>query len=199
MAVNDSFHLSIERSGRPPAVLELVIGDITRMHVEAIVNAANSALAVGGGVDGAIHAAAGPSVAAELRSRYSGCPTGSAVLSGSGQLGTRGVRWIVHAVGPIWRGGRQGEEGLLRSAYKTALQLADEAGAHSVAFPAISCGVYGYPVPQAAAVALAAVREALQQAHTVERCVFVLFSRETFGLFRAALEQMVGIRRASPE
>ncbi len=195
--VNDSFHLTIERRDRAPATLELVAGDITRMHVDAIVNAANSALAGGGGVDGAIHSAAGPELMAELRSRYAGCPTGSAVITGAGRLGSHGVRWIVHAVGPVWRGGNYGEEALLRSAYKTALQLADEAGARSVAFPAISCGIYGYPIRQAAIAALGAIREAVGQAHTTERCVFVLFDRQTFGFFQSALEEIVGIKRAN--
>lgn len=195
--MNESFHLTIERSGRAPARVELVQGDITRIYVEAIVNAANAALAGGGGVDGAIHGAAGPELMTELRSRYASCPTGSAVITGSGRLAAGGIRWIVHAVGPVWRGGGRDEAALLRSAYKTALQLADEVGAHSVAFPAISCGIYGYPLEEGARVAIAAIGEAIGQAHTVEKCVFVLFDRTAFAAFRCALEESVGIRRAT--
>ena len=149
--------LTVPRSGRTPATIELERGDIALLPVDAIVNAANSALAGGGGVDGAIHRAAGPGLMAELRSRYRGCPAGSAVITASGRLAEHGVGWVVRAVGPIWQDGRSGEEGLLRSAYQTALHLADEAGARSIAFPAISCGVYGYPLDPAARVALRSV------------------------------------------
>ena len=152
-----------EREVAPGRVLALVQGDITRIATDAIVNAANSALAGGGGVDGAIHRAGGPAIMAELRARYGGvgCPTGSAVITGAGDLP---ARWVIHAVGPVWRGGGAGEADLLASAYLTALRLADEADARSVTLPAISCGVYGYPLDTAARVAISAVAGHLAEA-----------------------------------
>lgn len=182
--------LHLDRPGRTPASIEIRRGDITVVRVDAIVNAANEALAGGGGVDGAIHRAAGPELMAELRSRYRGCPTGSAVITGSGRLAQLGVGWVVHAVGPVWRGGGRGEEGLLRSAYLAALRLADEAGATTVSLPAISCGVYGYPLREGAAVALRAARDSLAQASHLERAMFVLFSGDTYAAFATALAEL---------
>lgn len=182
--------LELTKLAGTPAWIELEQGDITKICVDAIVNAANQALAGGGGVDGAIHHAAGPALKTELRERYRGCPTGSAVITGAGRLQEHGVKWIVHAVGPIWRGGGLGEAELLRSAYERSLHLADQAGARSVAFPAISAGIYGYPVSQAASIALAAVRDGLARAHTAERAVFVLFGPDTFEAFRRALRDL---------
>jgi O-acetyl-ADP-ribose deacetylase len=182
--------LEVPRYVGPPASIDLQRGDITLIAVDAIVNAANQELAGGGGVDGAIHRAAGPEMATELRARYRGCPTGSAVITGSGRLAEHGVRWVVHAVGPRWRGGTQDEEALLRSAYEKALHLADQAGARTVAFPAISAGVYGYPLDAAASVALRAVRDGLAQAHAIERAVFVLFSHDTLDAFERALRDL---------
>ncbi len=179
--------IEVGAAGGGSAAIELIAGDITTVRVDAIVNAANSALAGGGGVDGAIHRAAGPDVMAELRARYRGCPTGGAVVTASGRLADHGVRWIVHAVGPIWRGGEAGEAELLASAYRTSLRLADDAGARSVAFPAISAGIYGYPLDQTAAVALRSVRDALATARSVERAVFVLFDDRAFRTFERAL------------
>jgi len=163
----------------------LLAGDITQVSVDAVVNAANSALAGGGGVDGAIHAAAGPSVMAELRKRYHGCPRGSAVITAAGDLP---ARHIIHAVGPVWRGGALDEAALLRDAYTTSLELAADAGARSVAFPAISCGVYGYPLDQAAAVAVGAVRDWLgAHPHSgIEEVVFVLRGEAVMAAFEAA-------------
>ncbi len=189
-AVKDRRRLEAPRSNRSAAWIELQAGDITTIRADAIVNAANQELAGGGGVDGAIHGAAGPEMAAELRSRYRGCPTGSAIITGSGRMAEHGVKWIVHAVGPIWRGGSLGEEALLRSAYTTSLHLADHAGARTVAFPAISAGVYGYPLDRAAAVALKAVRDGLVDAHTVELVVFVLFGAQSLGAFEQALTDL---------
>jgi O-acetyl-ADP-ribose deacetylase (regulator of RNase III) len=186
----DDQTLIVRRPGRAPAQIELRQGDITRVSVDAIVNAANSALAGGGGVDGAIHRAAGPELMTELRRRYSSCPTGGAVITGSGRLAEHGVRWVIHAVGPIWRGGGHGERDLLVSAYRTALRLADEAGARTVAFPAISCGVYAYPLSQGSKVALEAVRDGLMDARTVDQCIFVLYGRETHDAFAAALADL---------
>jgi O-acetyl-ADP-ribose deacetylase len=189
--------LEVAGAGGTTRWIELARGDITMIAVDAIVNAANQALAGGGGVDGAIHRAAGAEMALELRSRYRGCPTGSAVITGPGRLGDHGVRWVVHAVGPIWRGGHDGEEGLLRSAYQTSFRLAEEAGARSIAFPAISAGVYGYPLAGAAAVALRTVRDSLARAESVERAVFVLFGGDTFAAFETALRELAP-RTSSP-
>ena len=190
MAVEARDRLEVARSLGTPGRIELQRGDITMIAVDAIVNAANQALAGGGGVDGAIHRAAGPEMAEELRSRYRGCPTGSAVITAPGRLADHGVRWVVHAVGPIWRGGHDGEEQLLRSAYETSFRLAEEAGARSVAFPAISAGVYGYPLAGAAAVALRTVRDCLARAQSIERGVFVLFGSDTFDAFGRALREL---------
>jgi O-acetyl-ADP-ribose deacetylase (regulator of RNase III) len=183
--------LLVSKPAGAPASIELRRGDITTISADAIVNTANQELAGGGGVDGAIHLAAGPELAAELRSRYRGCPTGGAVITSSGRLAEHGVKWIVHAVGPVWRGGKQDEEMLLRSAYQKALHLADQAGARTVAFPAISAGVYSYPLDAAASVALRAVRDGLTQAHGIERAVFVLFSGDTLEAFERALRDLV--------
>jgi O-acetyl-ADP-ribose deacetylase (regulator of RNase III) len=182
--------LEVVRPAGAAAWIELELGDISTVRADAIVNAANQELAGGGGVDGAIHRAAGPELMAELRSRYRGCPTGSAVITGSGRLAEHGVRWVVHAVGPVWRGGGLGEEQLLRSAYGRSLDLANQAGARTVAFPAISAGIYGYPLDRAASVALRAVRDDLAQARTVERAIFVLFDRSALGAFEQALEDL---------
>jgi O-acetyl-ADP-ribose deacetylase (regulator of RNase III) len=165
--------------------LEVERGDITRQSVDAIANAANAALAGGGGVDGAIHRAAGPGLMAELRERYpDGTPTGTAVATGGYGLP---ARWVLHAVGPIWRGGSHGERALLAGAYRSCLRLADELGARSVAFPAISMGVYGYPGPDGARVAIATVAEHLGGETGIELVRFVLFSDETHRLFEDAL------------
>jgi O-acetyl-ADP-ribose deacetylase (regulator of RNase III) len=136
-------------------VITFVVGDLTQQPVDAIVNAANESLAPGGGVSGAIHRAGGPSIAEECR-RLGGCATGDAKATGAGDLP---ARWVIHAVGPIWQGGGSGEAELLASAYRRSLEVADELGAQTVAFPALSTGIYGYPVELAAPVAVAAVRE----------------------------------------
>ncbi len=136
-------------------LVELVTGDITRQEVDAIVNAANRRLAGGGGVDGAIHRAGGPAIMRETREKYpDGCPTGSAVLSGAGNLA---ARFIFHAVGPVWHDGESGEPQLLTTAYRRCLELAREQACRSIAFPAISTGVYGYPQPLAAQASLAEI------------------------------------------
>jgi O-acetyl-ADP-ribose deacetylase (regulator of RNase III) len=172
------------------APIHLVVGDITRIPADAIVNAANSSLAGGGGVDGAIHRAGGPAVMADLERRYGRgrhCPTGSAVVSDAGELP---ATWVIHAVGPIWRGGSAGEPDLLASAYRTSLRLAAEHGARSVSLPAISCGIYGYPVDQAARIAIDTVRDVLAtEPGSVERVTFVLFSQGTHDVFEAALSR----------
>lgn len=166
--------------------VQLVAGDITRVSVDVVVNAANSALSGGGGVDGAIHAAAGPSVMHELRERYDGCATGAAVVTEAGRLP---ARLIVHAVGPIWRGGDHDEARLLASAYASSLDLASAASAHSVAFPAISCGIYGYPLDEAASVALESVASWLSTHPdtSIEDIIFVLRGEAVMTAFSAAL------------
>jgi O-acetyl-ADP-ribose deacetylase (regulator of RNase III) len=162
-------------------VLRLVIGDITRVAADAIVNAANSALAGGGGVDGAIHRAGGPSIMQELhgiRRQIGSCPAGSAVATGAGALP---ARWVFHAVGPIYRGGVQGEAEALASCYRTCLRLAQEREAGSISFPSISTGAYGYPIAEAAQIALDVVTGFLQGTEAIPREVtFVLFDRLTY-------------------
>jgi len=175
----------IEVGGRR---LELSRGDITTERVDAIANAANERLRGGGGVDGAIHRAAGPGLLEELRRRYpNGTPTGTAVATDAHDLP---ARWVLHAVGPIWRGGSDGEPDQLAGAYRSSLQLADELGARSVAFPAISMGIYGYPPPEGARVAVRIVAEHLGGATQVKLARFVLFSEETYDLFADALSEI---------
>ena len=170
--------------------IELQQGDITRIPADAIVNAANSALAGGGGVDGAIHRAGGPQIMADLDRRYGRgrfCPTGSAVVSDAGNLP---AKWVIHAVGPVWRGGGAGEPALLASAYRASFRLASELGATSVSFPSISTGVYGYPVDLAAQIAIDTVSEALAvEPGSIERVTFVLFSRGTLEIFEEVLSR----------
>ena len=164
--------------------LSLALGDITKFPADAVVNAANSALRGGGGVDGAIHRAGGPQIMAELRERYTGCPTGGAVVTGAGMLP---ARWVIHAVGPRWSGGTRGERALLESAYREALARADELGARFVAIPAISCGIYGYPLDEGPAVAVGSVSNPLGGETHVERATFVLLSPEAYAAFERAL------------
>jgi O-acetyl-ADP-ribose deacetylase (regulator of RNase III) len=163
-------------------MIEAVRGDITEEEVDAVVNAANESLLGGGGVDGAIHRAGGPEILAECR-QLGGCATGDAKPTTAGRLP---ARYVIHTVGPVWRGGDAGEPELLASCHRRALEVAAELGCRSVAFPAISTGVYGYPVELAAPVAVAAVREALRE--PVELVRFVLFSDGHLAAFRAALE-----------
>lgn len=167
------------------ARIELALGDITTQRVDAIANAANSALRGGGGVDGAIHRAAGPGLLAELRERYpDGTPTGTAVATAGHRLP---ARWVLHAVGPVWRGGRHGEADQLSAAYRSSLAQADELRARSVAFPAISMGIYGYPPDEGARVAVNAVRTYLAGTTDLEVVRFVLFSHDTLAVFEDAL------------
>ena len=163
--------------------LELVLGDITREETGAIANAANSALAGGGGVDGAIHRAGGPALMRELGEKYRGCPTGSAVITGGGNLK---AKWVLHAVGPRYRGRPEDAE-LLASAYRACLELCVKHGIRSVAFPSISTGIYGYPLSEAAPIAVGTVASHLGSRPLPELARFVLFDAATYEAYAAAL------------
>lgn len=165
-----------------PPLLLAQLADITTLEVDAIVNAANSELLAGGGVCGAIHAAAGPELSAACR-KVAPCPTGEARMTPGFRLP---ARFVIHAVGPIWYGGGQGEPALLASAYRASLRLAKASGLTSIAFPAISTGIYGYPLEPATEVALAAVRAELEQPGSLTRVVFACFSAEVLAAYQRA-------------
>jgi len=164
-------------------VIEIQVGDITQLDVDAIVNAANRALAGGGGVDGAIHAAAGPELLAACRS-LAPCPTGDARITPGFKLR---ARWVIHTVGPVWEGGTRNEPALLASCYRSSLGLAAEHGVQSIAFPAISTGAYGYPLGLACAVAASTVRAELASGGFAGRVVFCMFDARAGAAMRAAL------------
>lgn len=170
--------------------LHLASGDITEEKTDAIVNAANSSLLGGGGVDGAIHRAGGPAIleaCRAIRARQGECPAGQAVLTPGGRLA---ARYVIHTVGPVWRGGALGERALLESCYRNSLRLAAEMGLSSVAFPSISTGIYGYPVKEAARAAIGAVAEFLENEERAPALVrFVLFDGNTFEAYRDALQE----------
>jgi O-acetyl-ADP-ribose deacetylase (regulator of RNase III) len=173
------------------AKIEVILGDITKLDVDAIVNAANSSLMGGGGVDGAIHRAAGPQLLEECmqiatkRHPESPCPPGDAVITGAGKLR---AKHVIHTVGPIWHGGIQGEPEILASCYRKSLIVADNAGLESIAFPNISTGIYGYPKEKAAETAITAVREILPNTPKIKRIVFVCFDQENYNIYRSILE-----------
>ena len=169
--------------------LVCVRGDLTLEDVDAIVNAANESLLGGGGVDGAIHRAAGPGLLEECRTRHPrGCPVGQARLTGGHRLA---ARHVIHTVGPVWRGGGEGEPELLASAYRESLAVAAREGFRSVAFPAISCGVYRYPVDRAAVVCLGELRSGLERHTGIETVRVVLFSDELLEVFQGARERVL--------
>jgi O-acetyl-ADP-ribose deacetylase len=168
--------------------IELCQGDITLQQVDAVVNAANSRLAGGGGVDGAIHRRGGPEIMRDTDARYpDGCRTGSAVISVAGRLD---AKYVIHAVGPVWRGGDRGEPELLAGAYCRCLELAVEHGCRSIAFPSLSTGAYSYPMQQAARIALATAIDFLKQEGRPELVRFVLFSDDAYRVFAATLEEL---------
>ena len=169
-----------------PSVLELVEGDITQQDTEALVNAANERLRVGGGVDGAINRAGGPKIQEEAR-KIGHCPTGQAVVTTGGNLR---AKYVIHTVGPVYRDGRHGEPELLASAYRESLKAASAKGIKSLAFPSLSTGVYGYPIPDAARVALTTVKDYLTEHPEIELVRFVLFGHPTFTAFAEALQEI---------
>ena len=166
----------------PDTRISLVEGDITALDVDAVVNAANESLLGGGGVDGAIHRAAGPELLQVCRT-LGGCATGSAKITKGYRLK---ARHVIHAVGPVWRGGGAGEAELLASAYRTSLELARDNGVKTIAFPAISCGVYSYPVDQAARIALTTVRDFLSRDYAIQQVLHVCFGSAVTSAYRQA-------------
>jgi O-acetyl-ADP-ribose deacetylase (regulator of RNase III) len=165
--------------------LEVVLGDITGQKVDAIVNAANTSLLGGGGVDRAIHRAAGRELLDECRT-LGGCPTGEARITKGYRLS---AKYVIHTVGPVWRGGEKGEDDLLRSCYSNALKLADANGVRTIAFPAISTGAYGFPTNRASKIAVASVREYMKTAQNVEKVIFVCFTPSDYALYRSEIEE----------
>jgi O-acetyl-ADP-ribose deacetylase len=169
-------------------MIELHQGDITSQQVDAIVNAANSGLAGGGGVDGAIHRRGGAEIMRDTDARYpQGCPTGSAVISAAGKLA---AKYVIHAVGPVWSGGRRGEAELLAGAYRRSLELAAQHDCRSIALPALSTGAYRFPMEQAARIAISTAIDFLRQNERPELVRFVLYDAGAYSVFAAALQEL---------
>ena len=171
------------------AKISLQKGDITKLKVDAIVNAANSSLLGGGGVDGAIHRAGGPAILEEckqIRNRQGGCPTGEAVITTAGNLPTK---YVIHTVGPVWNGGKKNESELLASAYRSSLNLAKEYKLSTIAFPNISTGVYGFPKQPAAEIAVNEVKKFLSNDTNIEEVIFVCFDDENFQIYSELLHR----------
>lgn len=168
--------------------IEVIDADITRQHVDAIVNAANSSLLGGGGVDGAIHRAAGPRLLAECRT-LGGCPTGQAKITRGYNLS---AKHVIHTVGPIWRGGNSSEDQLLESCYQNSLKLAVEHGIKTLAFPSISTGVYGFPIERASRIAAKTVKAFLEDEESIEKVVFVCFGQHDYQVYQDAIKEVFG-------
>ncbi len=169
----------------PDSRIQIVHGDITKLDVDAIVNAANSTLLGGGGVDGAIHRAAGTELLAECWA-LGGCEPGKAKITRGYRLP---ARFVIHTVGPIWRGGKRGEARILANCYRNSLRLAVENEIKTIAFPAISCGAYGYPIEQAGQIALETTREFLAATQNIHRVIFVLWGDDVYDAYREALQK----------
>ena len=178
----------MERGCIENCIIEVTKGDITEQDTEAIVNAANEALVPGGGVDGAIHSKGGPEILKELRDKYKGCPTGSAVITGAGNLK---AKWVIHAVGPVYKGGTQRERDLLKSAYWSSLELAKKFNINSISFPALSTGAYRYPVEEAAEIALSTVIEFLKKYKIPKLIRFVLWTDHHYEVFKKTLNRLI--------
>jgi len=176
-----------ERAPYDDGYIELVMGDITRQRVDAIVNAANTSLLGGGGVDGAIHRVAGTELLEACR-RIGGCPTGQARITPGFRLP---ARYVIHTVGPVWRGGDQGEDDLLASCYHSSMALAHEHGVRSIAFPSISTGVYGFPVERAAQIAVRELHEAVEQYPDIALVRVVAFGEATWEAYVRAMEELI--------
>ena len=165
--------------------IQILRGDITKLDVDAIVNAANTTLLGGGGVDGAIHRAAGPELLAECRT-LGGCRPGEAKITGGYRLP---ARFVIHTVGPVWRGGKHGEPETLANCYRNSLQVAVENRIKTIAFPAISCGAYGYPIEEAAQIALETTREFLATSDEIQKVIFVVWGEDIYDAYREALQK----------
>ena len=168
--------------------LQVVEGDITRQQVDAIVNAANTTLLGGGGVDGAIHRAAGPELLEECR-KLGGCPTGQAKITQGCRLF---AKWVIHTVGPVWRDGQSGEDELLASCYRSCFALADQHGLRTIAFPSISTGAYGFPINRAARIAVTECKKVLERNPSMEKVLLVCFGKQAFEIHSTAVRERVG-------
>jgi O-acetyl-ADP-ribose deacetylase (regulator of RNase III) len=170
-------------------MIKLIQGDITKIKADAIVNAANSSLLGGGGVDGAIHRAGGPAILDEcrqIRARQGGCDTGQAVITTAGLLP---AKYVIHTVGPVWNGGNHGESELLAGCYRNSLQLAVDHGVKTIAFPNISTGVYGFPKPEAATIAIKTVQQFMANDNSLDEIIFVCFDDENYSLYKERLKE----------
>jgi len=168
--------------------MEIVEGDITKQKVDAIVNAANPTLLGGGGVDGAIHRAAGPELLEECK-KIGGCPTGEARVTKGYRLP---AKWVIHTVGPVWRGGNANEDELLASCYRNSLKAAKEIGAKTVAFPSISTGAYGFPMERASEIALKETAKFLENDDFIEKVIFVCFGEKAFSIYKETFKRLFG-------
>jgi O-acetyl-ADP-ribose deacetylase len=169
----------------PESRIQVVQGDIAKLDVDAIVNAANTTLLGGGGVDGAIHRAAGPELLAECRT-LGGCRPGEAKITGGYRLP---ARFVIHTVGPVWRGGEHGEPETLANCYRNSLQVAIENRVKTIAFPAISCGAYGYPIEKAARIAFKTTRDFLATSDEIRKVIFVVWGEDVYDAYREALQK----------